>query len=95
MGGLTSPVKAPFSSQNTFCAPTLSDDPASVCCAKAKNGNGGHTTFSTPATPSMLLRRAWHNSAAVRTVVCIFQLAATIGVRRLMDHAPYLVKRPA
>src|SRR5688572_30798976 len=82
MEPLTSPVKAPFSSQWRSCPPTLRVVPTQISEARGRYTKGGQTIFSTLPTESGF--PALISSSRVRAaaaVVFIFQLPATMGVR--------------
>src|SRR5713226_444578 len=82
MTGETSPVKAPAASQNMSCAPSPTADPSKILDTSARLVKGGHTATSTLAG-SALRVIAETRARASATVVCIFQLPTTNGVRAM------------
>src|SRR5262245_35635263 len=81
MGGDTSPVNAPLSSQWQFCAPRPMAEPASASATTGSAVKGGHTTTSTPRGRLSPSRSDWASSRAWRAAPCIFQLPITSGTR--------------
>ena len=81
----TSPVKAPFASECTFCAASTYErrSASSSVCTDRSAVNGGQMTTSTRSASSSSTRYEsfWTAWIASRCVLCIFQLAAMIGRR--------------
>src|SRR5215211_5665076 len=84
MSGATSPVNAPFSSQCRFCAPRPIPDPARISAKAGIAMKGGHKTFSTFAISFSFACIVETSPRASATVLFIFQLPATSGVRILI-----------
>ena len=94
MGTDTSPVKAPFGSQYTFCAPTaiLVLSKSSTVLAGLRSTNGGQMTMSSASGHSLSY---WFDISCVSTtasptVLFIFQLPAIIGLRAMGPSFPWL-----
>src|SRR5204863_1772746 len=85
IGADTSPVNAPESSKCMFCAATRIAASPSASVVVASAVNGGHTHTSTrSSSPATSGGSATANAAASGRVLCIFQLAAQMGVRLVM-----------
>src|SRR4051812_42419696 len=106
MTGEICEVYAPFSSQWTFCAPTLIGEPLSASATPASATNVGQTTISTLLKGASLGLSSFTKSTDSWTVLNIFQFPAMIGVRMdfpslielrlitlLRGHAPTAVRR--
>jgi hypothetical protein len=78
--GPTSPVAATSSSQCTSCDPNLIDESRSASPTAARYTNGGHTTFSTPPTPSIASSSPFASVVPLSSLVLHFQFPAAIGV---------------
>jgi len=73
-----SPVKAPSASQYKFCAPSLTQLPATTLFTSVKQTNVGQITTSQPSNPPSSFLSPPASSTASATVLYIFQFPAMI-----------------
>src|SRR5215471_15653185 len=86
MRGETSPVYAPPVSVCMFCAQSAMPLSATIVATSVSQGNGGHTTTSTPpdtGSTAALMARASDDASS--RVVFIFQLPTTSGLATWPD----------
>src|SRR4030067_3744129 len=86
IGGETSPVYAPAFSQCMFWAPIPMSVPSSKADTASKAVKGGQSTFSTPLIACKPGTISETICLASVTVLYIFQLPATTGVRMVTPY---------
>ena len=81
IGIAISPVNAPESASWTFWAAIRTGERRVRSAAAARAVAGGQITSSTPSSSPIAPRKRSRNSSVSATVLCIFQFAATSGVK--------------